>query len=341
MQTNKLIEQLIAKTDLSREQMQQFMQACMRGELSDAEIAAFLVLLRAKGETVEELTTAATVMMQSAHCIALPPDLVDIVGTGGDGRNTFNISTVSSFVAAAAGAKVAKHGARSASSQSGSADLLLAAGFELLLSDADFLQCLTECGICFLFAPHFHHALQQVKNARQQLKIRTFFNLLGPLLNPAQVKRLVVGVSDAKWLRPLAEVLVHLGKERVFLINSRDGLDEVSVAAPTDVVEFNHGQWKNWHIDPKTYGLSHPNLEGIVIESPEQSLNLSLKVLNGEPGPARDIVLLNAAAALFCAGTAQSYEDALQKAAFAIDSGEAKKRFDRLKNLTQQLKAKA
>lgn len=205
MKINNLLEQLIASEHLTVSQMHELMRACMNGELTDAQLAAFLVLMRRKGETVEELTAAAQVMMEFAHCIDLGGDLIDIVGTGGDGKNTFNISTISSFVAAAAGARVAKHGGRSVSGRSGSADLLLQAGFELHLTDEQLTQCMQQCGISFLFAPHFHQAMQYARNVRQQLGIRTLFNILGPLVNPARVKKQVMGVFAQHWLEPLAK----------------------------------------------------------------------------------------------------------------------------------------
>jgi anthranilate phosphoribosyltransferase len=310
----------------------------MSGALSDVQIATFLALMRMKGETVEELTAAATVMRQMAHNIDLGPNLVDIVGTGGDGKNLFNVSTVSSFVVAAAGLSVAKHGNRSVSSRSGSADLLLAAGFALDLSDAAFRQCMQQCNIVFLFAPHFHKAMLHAKNARQQLGIRTLFNLLGPLLNPASVKKQVVGVFASHWLKPIAKVLANLGSDRALVINSQDGLDEVSIAAPTQVMEYHQGQFKQWAIDPHDYDCAHPNLDALVVENPEQSLALTESIFSGQKGPARDIVLLNSAAALYCAGASSNFDEALEKATIAIDSGLAGKRFIQLRDLTQSLK---
>lgn len=338
MNTNKLFEQLIDGIHLTAPQMQELMHACMSGELSDVQIATFLALMRMKGETVDELTTAATVMMNFAHCIDLGDELIDIVGTGGDGKNTFNISTISSFVAAAAGAKVAKHGGRSVSSRSGSADLLLHAGFELYLTDEQLKQCIEQCGVSFLFAPHFHQAMQHARSARQQLGIRTLFNFLGPLVNPAHVKKQVVGVFAKPWLEPLAKVLANLGSQRSFVVNSRDGMDEVSITALTDVVEYDKGQFKHWTINPKDYDCFHPSLDAIVVDSPAQSLALAEAVFSGQPGPARDIVLLNTATALYCAELAQSFSEALEKAKKAIDSGEAGRRFTQLKELTQTFK---
>lgn len=340
MNIKKIIEQLIDSQPLSTQQMQQVIHSCMTGKLSDAQIAAFLVLMRAKGETVEELTAAATIMRQLAHPIDLGNNLVDIVGTGGDGKNTFNVSTISSFVVAAAGINVAKHGNRASSSQSGSADLLANAGFILNLSDAALRECMQQCNIAFLFGPHFHQAMQHTRNARQQLGIRTLFNLLGPLVNPANVKKQVVGVFSKQWLEPVANVLANLGSEHALVVHSHDGLDEISIAACTDVVEYYAGEFKQWTINPSDYGCSHPNLDDIIIETPAQSLAIAEKVFSGAPGPARDIVLLNSAAAIYCAGPRRNFAEAVQKAVIAIDSGLAGQRFNQLKMLTQTLAPK-
>lgn len=337
IKTNDLFEQLINRKDLGSQAMQGLMEACMRGELTRAQIASFLVLMRTKGETVEELSMAASVMLDFAHAIDLGENLIDIVGTGGDGKNTFNVSTVSSFVVAAAGGRVAKHGNRSVSSRSGAADLLIHAGFRLDLSDAAFQQAMTDCGIVFLFAPHFHKAMQEVRMARQELGIRTFFNLLGPLVNPARVKRQVVGVFSPLWQQPLAQVLANLGSERALVINAQDGMDEVSISAPTEVVEYHQGHFKQWSIHPADFQCFHSSLDGILVNSPAESFRLAESVLNGEAGPARDIVLLNSALALYCAEIGSDLTDSFNRAVKAIDSGEARQCFDKLRLLTQTL----
>lgn len=338
MKINHLLEQLIQGNDLNSLQMQNIIEECMNGKLNEIQLGAFLALMRMKGETVEELTAAALVMKKLAHTINLGDNLIDIVGTGGDGRNTFNVSTISSFVAAACGLHVAKHGNRSVSSKSGSADLLLEAGFELNLSDDALKSCMHSCGMAFLFAPHFHQALRHAREARSQLGIRTLFNLLGPLLNPAGVKRLVVGVYSAQWLKPVVGVLANLGSTRALVVNSRDGLDEISIAAITDVVELDQGSLKTWEINPKNYDCFHESLDPIVVSTPAQSLALAESVLSGEKGPARDMILLNTAAALYCSTLSLSYGDAIQRAAAAIDSGDAYARFQQLRQLTQQKK---
>lgn len=337
MKLNELFEHLINGNHLSQEQMQQVIKRCMDGELSDPQIAAFLALMRMKGETVDELTAAALMMKTYAHTIQLTDDLVDIVGTGGDGRNTFNISTISSFVAAGAGATVAKHGNHSVSSRSGSADLLLQAGFELSLPDEGIAECIKQAGITFLFGPQFHKAMRHAKPARQALKIRTLFNLLGPLLNPAGVKKQVVGVYAKHWLKPVANVLANLGSEHALVVHSRDGLDEVSIAAETDVIEYQQGVFKEWTINPKDYDCAHATLDDILVSSPADSLAIAERVFAGEKGPARDIVLLNTAAALYAADICPHYAEGVKLAADSIDSGKALERFRLLRDITKRV----
>ncbi len=337
MKPNLLFEQLISKTDLNAQQMQEVINDCMSGQLSEAQIASFLALMRMKGETTEELTAAAQVMQKFAHSLDLGPDLIDIVGTGGDGKNTFNVSTACSFVVAAAGIPVAKHGNRSVSSRSGSADLLEEAGFILNLEDSSIQECIDQCNLAFLFAPHYHPAMQYARTARQQLGIRTLFNLLGPLVNPARVKKQVVGVFSKTWLMPLATVLANLGSERALVVSSHDGLDEISLAAPTDVVEYKEGKYHQWIINPQDYGINHKTLDAVIVDSPAHSLQVIKQVLEGEKGAARDIVLLNSAAAIYCAKKNLTFVDALEQAKTAIDSGRAKECFEQLRILTQTL----
>ncbi|MBA2649112.1 MAG: anthranilate phosphoribosyltransferase [Legionella sp.] len=340
MKPKLLFEQLIARKNLDPLQMQAVMHSCITGEYSDCQIATFLALMRVKGETTQELTIAAQFMQSHAYSIDLGNNLMDIVGTGGDLKNTFNISTTTCFVLAAAGIPVAKHGNRAVSSRSGSADVLEHAGFKLQLTDSDIQMCLKKCNLAFLFAPHFHPGMKHVRTAREQLGIRTFFNLLGPLINPANVKRQVVGVFSSHWLRPLSQVLSQLGSERSLLINADDGLDEVSIAAPTQVLEYNLGQVSTWEIRPEDYGLKHQSLDNIIVDSPAQSLIMIQDVLKGKQGPARDIVLLNAAAAIYCAKDNLSFVHALDQAKMAIDEGKALACFYKLRDLTQSFSDK-
>lgn len=338
MNPKALFEQLIEKRDLSPDQMQAVLQACLEGLWSDAQIASFLALMRMKGESVTELASAAKTLIALAEPLDLQLEAIDIVGTGGDGRNTFNVSTAASFVVAGAGIKVAKHGNRSVSSRSGAADLLEQAGIALHLKPEQVNLCLEQANLVFLFAPHYHPALQKVRAARQALGLRTFFNLLGPLLNPARVKRQVVGVFASLWQQPLAEVLGQLGAESALVVHAEDGLDELSIAAPTTIVEYRHGQIKTWVLNPKDYGLAHKDLEAVCVTSPEQSLQLINQVLEGAAIPARDLVLLNAAAALYCAQDGMSFEQALEQARQSLDSGQARHCFTTLRTLSQSFK---
>lgn len=335
MKPNLLFEHLIAKKNLTPAQVHDVIHACMTGQYSDAQIATFLALMRMKGETTEELIAAAEVMQQLAHHIELGTNLIDIVGTGGDGKNTFNVSTACCFVVASAGFPVAKHGNRSVSSRSGSADLLEQAGFRLNLTHQQMQLCLKQCGLAFLFAPHYHPAMQHARSARQQLGIRTLFNLLGPLINPARVKRQIVGVFSSNWQTPLASVLAHLGSERALVVSSQDGLDEISIAAPTNIVEYRNGSYNHWIIHPEDYGIKHSSIDEIIVDSPIQSFDFIQAVLAGKPGAARDIVLLNSAAAIYCAHNEFSFEQALKHAKIAIDSGKASQCFTQLRQLTQ------
>lgn len=337
MKPNLLFEHLLAKRDLNSEQMQQVIHACMSGQYNDLQIATFLALMRMKGETANELTAAAQVMQRLAHSIDLGTNLIDIVGTGGDGKNTFNVSTACSFVVAAAGISVAKHGNRSVSSRSGSADLLEQAGFVLNLSDSHMQICLQQCNLAFLFAPSYHPAMQHARTARQQLGIRTLFNLLGPLINPARVKKQVVGVFSIAWQKPLASVLANLGSERALVVSSQDGLDEISIAAPTHVIEYQQGQFTEWMIIPADYNMHHHSLDEIIVDSPSQSLAMIQSVFSGKPSAARDMVLLNSAAAIYCAHENHSFVQALEQAKTAIDSGKARECFHQLRQLTQNL----
>jgi anthranilate phosphoribosyltransferase len=337
MKPNLLFEHLIAGKELDSTQMREVIHACMSGQYSDTQIATFLALMRMKGETNNELTAAAQVMQQLAHSIELGSDLIDIVGTGGDGKNTFNVSTACSFVVAAAGIPVAKHGNRSVSSRSGSADLLEQAGFALNLSDQNMKTCMHECNLAFLFAPSYHPAMQHARTARQQLGIRTLFNLLGPLINPAQVKKQVVGVFSTTWQKPLANVLANLGSERALVVSSQDGMDEISIAAPTQVIEYKNSVFNEWLINPKEYQLHHDSLDAIIVDSPSQSLEIIQAVFSGESGAARDMVVLNSAAAIYCAKENYSFVEAIEQAKAAIDSGKAVQCFNKLRQLTQTL----
>ena len=285
MNIKPLFEILLSGNNLDETSMQDFMYACMSGELTDTEIAVFLALMRMKGETITELATAAHIIRQFAKPIDLGEDLFDIVGTGGDGKNIFNVSTAACFVAAAAGIKVAKHGNRAVSSQSGSADLLELAGIQLNCTTQTHQDNLKKYNLTFLFAPEFHPALQYARTARHTLGFRTLFNLLGPLLNPACAKKQVIGVYDAAWLKPVAQVLATMGSTRSLVVHSRDGLDEISIADITDIVEYYQGNYKTWQINPKDYGLYHASYDDLIVNSPRDSLHIIQEVFSGKKAP--------------------------------------------------------
>ena len=355
MDIKQAIAKVIERHDLTHPEMTAVMQLIMTGGATPAQIAGFLVALRMKGETVTEITAAAAVM----RALATPVDLhdfadavdivdgtldlerprlgraVDIVGTGGDGAGTFNVSTASMFVAAAAGCHVAKHGNRSVSSRSGSADVLEAAGVRLDLTPAQVAQCVRDCGVGFMFAPGHHGAMKHAIAPRRELGVRTLFNILGPLTNPAGVPNQVLGVFGEELLIPLAEVLQRLGSHHVMVVHSRDGLDEISIGDNTEVAELKGGEILRFTLRPEDYGLARAPLDAIRVTGPEDSLKLLLAVLDGQAGPARDIVLLNAGAAIYVSGVTDSLTEGVRWAGAAIDSGEARRRFERLVALTQ------
>jgi len=331
------IARVIDRHDLSREEMTSVMQAIMTGGATPAQIAGFLVALRLKGETVTEIAAAATVMRQLASGVDLSglENTVDIVGTGGDARGTFNVSTASMFVAAAAGCHVAKHGNRSVSSKSGSADVLEAAGVRLDLTPDQVARCVREVGVGFMFAPAHHGAMKHAIGPRRELGVRTIFNILGPLTNPAGVPNQLLGVFSEDLIEPLAEVLQRLGSRHVLVVHSRDGLDEISIGDTTEVAELKDGEVMRFNLHPEDYGMRRASLDSIRVEGPEQSLALLRGVLEDKPGPARDIVVLNAGAAIYVAGVTESLAEGVRWADAAIASGEARNRLDRLVVLTQ------
>jgi anthranilate phosphoribosyltransferase len=337
MDIKQAIARVIDGQHLDSPQMTACMQAIMTGGATPAQIAGFLVALRLKGETVPEIAAAAAVMRELATGVDIGdlPHAVDIVGTGGDGASTFNISTASMFVAAAAGCHVAKHGNRSVSSKSGSADVLEAAGVRLDLTPEQVACCVREVGVGFMFAPAHHGAMKHAIGPRRELGVRTLFNVLGPLTNPAGVRRMVLGVFAPALLEPLAEVLAELGAERVLVVHATDGLDEISIAAPTDIAELDDGAIRRHRVEPGDFGLDAAPLEAIRVDNPAQSLAMLRAALAGEPGPARDVVLLNAGAAIYAAGVADSLADGIDAARAAIASGAAQARLAQLVARTQ------
>lgn len=333
------IARLVDGHDLDAEVMGDAMNAIMTGQTTAAQVAGFLVALRLKGETVTEIAAAAQVMRALASGVDLGdlPNTVDIVGTGGDASGTFNVSTTSIFVAAAAGCHVAKHGNRSVSSRSGAADVLEAAGLRLDLSPSQVAQCVRQVGAGFMFAPAHHGAMKHAIGPRRELGVRTIFNILGPLTNPAGVPRQVLGVFSEQLLTPLAEVLQRLGAAHVLVVHSRDGLDEISIADRTDVAELKDGVITRFSIAPEDFGVTRSSLAAIRVETPEQSLAMLEAVLSNQPSPARDIVLLNAGAAIYAADVAASLDEGMRRADEAISSGAARARLDALLALARTL----
>lgn len=312
------------------------MRSIMQGEATPAQIGGFLVGLRMKGETVTEITAAAKVMRGLATKVDInDPNLVDIVGTGGDGSNTFNISTTAAFVIAASGGKVAKHNNRSVSSNSGSADVLEAAGVNLNLSAQQVKTCVDKVGVGFMFAPNHHSAMKHAVGPRKELATRTIFNLLGPLTNPADAPNELMGVYRFNLVKPLAEVLQHLGANHVMVVHSNDGMDEISIADATNVAELKDGEIITYQITPEDFGLTKGNARTLEVTNAEESLAIMQSVLNNQPGPAKDIVLLNAGAAIYCANLAEDLQAGINQADQAISSGKAKEKLEALVELTQ------
>jgi anthranilate phosphoribosyltransferase len=339
MDIQQAIRYVTEGRDLSREDMQSVMQAIMRGEITPAQIGGFLVGLRIKGETVDEITAAAEVMRGLAIKVNVANDhLVDTCGTGGDGINTFNISTTSAFVVAAAGARVAKHGNRSVSSKCGSADVLEAAGVKLDLSPQQIADCINQVGIGFMFAPTHHSAMRHAIGPRRELGIRTIFNVLGPLTNPAGAPNQVLGVFNDAWLEPLAQVLRQLGSQHVLVIHSRDGMDEISIAAPTAIMELLDGDIHAYEISPDQFDIERSDTAALAVNSIDKSLKMMYDVLKDQPGPARDIVCLNAGAAIYAADITASLSEGVKKADSMIASGAAREKLDQFVAYTNNRK---
>ncbi len=323
--------------DLSGGEMTEVMRAIMTGEATPAQIGGFLIGLRMKGETVEEIAAAASVMRELAtHVEVSATPLVDTCGTGGDGASTFNISTTSAFVAAGAGAKVAKHGNKSVSSQSGSADVLEAAGVKLGLMPEQVGRCIEEVGVGFMFAPAHHRAMKHAVGPRREMGVRTLFNLLGPLTNPAFAPNQLIGVFSPDWVVPIAEVLNRLGSRHVLVVHAEDGLDELSIGAPTRVAELKDKRVKEYTVTPDQLGLPLTSREALAVDSVAASLAMMRSVLDNVPGPARDVVALNAGAAIYVAGLSEDLESGVSAARASIESGAARARLDALVALSQR-----
>lgn len=322
--------------NLSADEARQAFDVVFEGKVPAAEIAAFLIGLKEKGETVDEILGAAASMRSRMLAVKAPDNAMDIVGTGGDAHGTLNISTAVAFVVAASGIPVAKHGNRAASSRSGSSDVLAALGINLDASVGTLQNCLLKANLCFMFAPKHHPAMQHVAEIRKQLKTRTIFNLLGPLTNPANVKRHLIGVFSRDWLEPMAKVLNSLGSEAAWLTHGQDGMDEITTTAPTDVVELRQGKIERFILNPEHVGIARARIDVLKGGEAEHNAIELKRLLQGQHGTYRDIVLLNASAALTVAGKAEDLRQGMQIAEQAIDSGNARKALETLITLTNE-----
>lgn len=343
MEIKQALAQLVQHIDLSTDEMTAVMRDVMTGAATPAQIGGFLVALRMKGETLDEMTGAATVMRELATRVDIDVDyLVDTCGTGGDGANLFNVSTAAAFVVAAAGGRVAKHGNRSVSSSTGSADVLEAAGINLNLTPDQVAHCVREVGLGFMFAPAHHSAMKHAIGPRKELGMRTIFNMLGPMTNPAGVKRQVIGVFSGALCRPMAEVLERLGSEHVLVVHAVDGLDEISLATETRVAELKNGDIKEYTVKPEDFGIASQSLIGLGVTSAEESLKLIEDALGSrrtEHGKkAADIIALNAGAAIYASGVAQTLEEGIALAQDAIGSSQAGEKIRELAAFTECFK---
>ncbi|QOD85062.1 anthranilate phosphoribosyltransferase [Chromobacterium haemolyticum] len=335
------LNRLIDGNELFYDEMLDLMRQIMRGELTPAQTAAILIGLRVKVESVLEIAAAATVMREFATPVPISQrdHLVDTCGTGGDKSHTFNISTTSAFVAAAAGARVAKHGGRSVSSSSGSADVLESLGVKLSLSAEQVGRCVDEIGIGFMFAPNHHTAMRHVAPIRKELGARTIFNILGPLTNPADAENQLMGVFHPDLVGIQARVLKQLGSRHALIVHGLDGLDELTLSGPSMVAELKNGQIEEYQLDPRELGLDFAELKQLRADTAAASRDILLEVLDGQAGPARDIVCLNAAAAIYTAGVSPTLADGVTMAREALDSGQARAKLDQLISLSAALAA--
>ncbi|AMW79413.1 anthranilate phosphoribosyltransferase [Acinetobacter sp. TGL-Y2] len=344
MNIQQALNNITKNIELTQPQMEDVMRTIMNGEATDAQIGALMMGLRLKGESIDEITAAARVMREYAIKIDVSdvPYLVDIVGTGGDGQNLFNVSTASSFVIAAAGATIAKHGNRGVSTKSGSSDLLEIAGINLDLNMAQTERCIREMGVGFLFAPNHHKAMKYAVGPRKELGFRSIFNLLGPLTNPAGVKRLVIGVFSNELCRPIAEVMKQLGAEHVMVVHSKDGLDEISLASTTYVAELKNGEVTEWEITPENVDIESQTLVGLMIEDSAQSLALINNALGKKKSAvgekAANMIALNAGAGIYVSGLTSSYKQGVALAHDIIYGGQALEKLSVLSEFTKTLK---
>jgi len=332
------IQKVIDRRDLTRNEAFETMESIMGGEATPAQIGAFLIALRMKGETPAEIAGFAQSMRNKATKVATTrtTPLLDIVGTGGDGKHTINVSTISSFVVAGAGVTVAKHGNRSVSSKCGAADVLMSLGVNIDLTAEQMSRCLDEVGMAFLFAPKLHSAMKYAIGPRREIGVRTVFNILGPLTNPAGTTRQLIGVYDKTLTRLLAEVLQQLDAEHIWLVHSEDGMDEISLAAKTHVAELKNGKIREFTVEAGDFGLS-PSAESIVGGDAAENAQIAREILQGQKGVKRDVIIANSAASLYIAGKASDIREGAKLAAESIDNGAALKMLDNLGTFTQSL----
>lgn len=338
MTPQEALQRITAHQEIMHDDMVSLMRQIMQGDISPVLIAAIITGLRVKKETVGEITAAAQVMREFASKVAVPDHthLVDTCGTGGDSLHTFNISTAAAFVAAAAGARVAKHGGRSVSSKSGSADVLEALGINLNQTPQQVAQSVDEIGVGFMFAPNYHAAMKHAAPVRRELGIKTLFNILGPLTNPASAKRQVLGVFNADLVKTLALVLQRLGSEHVLIVHGSDGLDEITITGETSIGELKNGQVSVYTVRPEDFNLKTSAIEAIQVTDSTDARTMLLSVLENTTGPARDIVLMNAGAAIYAAGIADTLEQGIKAALRAIESGAALKKLHDLVEFTHR-----
>jgi len=325
-----LIAKAASGTPLARDEAQAAFDVMMSGAATPAQIGGFLMALRVRGETVDEIAGAVSTMRAKMLPVQAPADAIDIVGTGGDAKGSFNISTCSAFVAAGAGVPIAKHGNRALSSKSGAADVLTALGVDIEIGPERIGRCVRDAGLGFMFAPAHHQAMKHVGPARVELGTRTIFNLLGPLSNPAGVKRQMVGVFAAEWVRPIAEVLLNLGSEKAWVVHGMDGLDEITTTRETSVAALEDGEIREFTVTPEEVGLARASDDDLKGGDAAANAATVRSVLDGDQRPERDVVLMNAGAALVVADLVPDLQTGVERAAEAIDSGAARKRLDKL-----------
>ena len=339
MDIQSAISQVSSGKNLSKDDMSEIILEILEGKVTDAQIGAFLIALSMKGETVDEVIGAVSVMRDLSTKVEVnAPNLIDTCGTGGTGIGIFNVSTTSAFIASSCGAKIAKHGNRSATRKSGSADLLEQAGVSLSLTPEQVASCIEEVGLGFMFAQAHHSAMRHVVGPRKEIGQKSIFNILGPLTNPASAKRQVLGVYDKKWMIPIAEVLNELGSEHLFIVHSKDGLDEISLACPTYVTEMKEGKISEYEISPEDFDFKTTSLDGLQVNSPQESLNLAKLALQGEHEKASSMICMTAGAALYLSDIAGSLEAGVELAKSSLESGAGLKKLNQLVEFTSQFK---